>query len=782
MSRSQRVLSNGRHGLAIRNNDSYAAQETPDSPLVDFVRRWWVLLVIGTALGAAGGYVYGKLGPTSYQSLALLQVRADPSSSRPASDGQIAALAFAAEAIAPPVLNRVSQSLQQQGTYILPIDLQLMTQTNKLTVQPVKGSSALTITATYDDPSIAQSLADNLASAVVDDAASQAKAESDNRHKELQDNLDRTHEVLSSAQLYQHEQELQQRLQTQQALLLQLQTTYQQSLQQQVQVALLLRQAQPTTTDVPTPTADQQRQLNNLSATSTQALSAELAMLKDQQNTAQSTMDELDGQLASVRAQLNGLPDPTAATPTPTTAADKSLALDATGKIAGLQDKLNQLRDQQGQELQLEKREHDLQLQSNDLHNQARTLQTQTQQAVLTQQAQDQQRQQQQQQITSQLQVERSHLSLLKATLDTIVPLKDQTDLNNQQQIQLQSVNTQIGDSKSKIDGLNAQQQQLAQSAGTSATTAATVALLQKQLQDTQAATTSVDAQLADAQSQRAALQKTLGPNPTGAIQSLSDQITQLQQQQRAQDLADSKAQTLWTTLKQQEQDLVRQRETARGQLLEAQRQQQQDIQRRTDLSQHDIQAQVAQAPRAAPATNPDSDLMNTSADLRDGLLGQLRDQQQQVTASIADVMAQLDQVHKAQAALPDKMDPVQATIQSTVAAQRLTLLTQELTRLLVAEANGVGPLERFGPAAPATAVAGSTRMLPFGAAAGFGVAAVLAFLVQLVVNARRSRWSRPSGGNGEELPTGRVLARRESPLTSSGIAQGTTEPASGSA
>jgi hypothetical protein len=769
VSRPQRALGSDRHGLALRNGDARAGGESSDSPLVDFVRRWWAVLLVGSVLGAAGGYVYGKLGPTSYQSLALLQVRSDPGSSRPATDAQIAALGFAAQAVAPQVLDHVSQALRQDGTYILSADLQAMTQTNRLTVQPVKGSSALTITATYDDPAVAQSLADNLAAAVVDDAATQARAESDNRHKELQDNIDRTHGVLSSAQLYQHEQDLQQRLQTQQALLLQLQSSYQQSLQQQVQVALLLR-PQPTPTEVPAPNPDQQRQLNSLSATSAQALTAELAMLKGQQDVAQQTIDELDGQLASVRGQLSGLPDPTGATATPV---PRTQPLDPTGKIADLQQQQTQLRDQLGQQTQLEKQEHDVQVQSNDLHNQLRTLQTQSQQAVLTQQTSDQQRQQQQQQATDALQRERDHLGLLKATLDTIVPLKGQTALNDAQLIQLQSVNAQIADSKSKTEGLNAQLQQLQQSASTSVTTTATVALLQKQLQDTQQASKVADAQLADAQSRRAALQKTLGPNPNGTLQTLSDQIAQLQQQQRDQDQSDKQAQTLWTTLKQQEQDLLRQRESARSQLLQAQREQQQDIQRQTDLSQRDIQTQVAQTPRQTAASSGPAgpDLMNTSTDLRDGLQSQLQQQQQQVTASIADVTAQLDLVHSQQAALPDKMDPAQAAVQSNVAAQRLALLTQEYTRLLVAEANGVGPLERFGPAAPATPIASQNRMLPVGVAGGLGLAAVLALLMQLVLNARRNRSTPPptvnGNGNGAAPSGNRYLVRRQGHLAS---------------
>src|SRR5919198_5982098 len=220
VTRSQRALATGNGAVVVRNRYTHVRQA--DSPLGDFIRRWWLLLLIGCLLGTGAGFAYGKYGPIVYQSTALLDVRPDPNSSRPLPDAEVAAVGYAAEGVAPSVLQHVSQSLAKDGTVIGSGDLLSMSQTNKLTVQPVKGSSAITVTATYDDPTTAQALADKLAAVIVDDAAAQARTAAANRRKELQDSLDRTRQQLSNAQLYQREQDLQQRLQGQQALLLQL--------------------------------------------------------------------------------------------------------------------------------------------------------------------------------------------------------------------------------------------------------------------------------------------------------------------------------------------------------------------------------------------------------------------------------------------------------------------------------------------------------------------------------------------------------------------------------
>ena len=77
---------------------SVAASE---APLLDFLRRWWALLLVGTTLGAGVAYLATKAGPTSFQSSALIQVRPDPGSSRPATDAQIAAVGRARERMPP---------------------------------------------------------------------------------------------------------------------------------------------------------------------------------------------------------------------------------------------------------------------------------------------------------------------------------------------------------------------------------------------------------------------------------------------------------------------------------------------------------------------------------------------------------------------------------------------------------------------------------------------------------------------------------------------------------
>lgn len=765
MTRPQRALGSGTRAMLVRNADPVAVPQTGDSPLSAFIRRWWVLLLIGSLLGLGAGYAYSKLGPTSYQSTALLQVRADPSSTRPATDAQIAAIGFATQATAPSVLDHVSQALKQGGFIIGLSDLLTMTQSNKLTAQPIKGSSAITIQASSENAATAQAIADTVAGVAVDDAAGQAQAEADNRTRTVQESIDRARAELQSAQLFQREQDLQQRLQTQQAELIQLQNSFTQTLQQQVQIELLMRQQSAPVAQAPVATADQQRQLSTLSTTAIQALADETAMLNTQQGSTSQTIADIDTQLASVRAQLSTLPDLTAVGDQ--SATQPSQSVDVVARITNLQQQQNQLRDQQGQELLLEKQEHDLQVQANDLHQQLRALQAQIQQTNLTQQTQDRQSQQQQQQLQDLIQSELNRQGLLKATIDAIVPLKGQTDLTNAQQVQLQSANSQLADSRQKLNSLNAQIQQLGQTgSGSATTTAATVQLLQKQLQDAQAASTAADAQFKDAQTHRATLQQALGLNPAGAIQSLGDQIQQLQQRQHDQDTSDKLVQSQWLTLKQQETDLVRQKQAAQSDLLAVQRGLQADIQRQADLGQRDIQTQVAQSGQQAslasvPAPLPVS-LINDAADQRQGLLKQISDQEQQLSITMADLRSQLDEVHRAEAALPTKLDPTQAAVQATVAAQQLGQLSQEYTRLLVLQANGVGPLVRFGSATPAQAAGGQMRMLPLGAAGGLALAAGLAYLLQLLLHVR-SRRAIPAAGDDGASSAGQLRWPRAS-------------------
>lgn len=773
MIRRQRSLGNGKRTLSVRSD--YVQTSTGDSPVADFVVRWWPLLLVGGLLGLGGAYAYGKLGPASYQSSALVQVRADPSSNRPATDSQIAAIGIAAAAVAPPVLDRMSQALKSDGINLGPTDLVDMSLSNKLTVAPIKGSSAITVAATYENPATAQAIADKAAAVIVDDAANQARNDANARQTELQTNLDQARADLSGAQLFQREQDLQQRLQTQQTLLLQLQSSYQQSLQQQVQVALLMQQAQtPQGPQTPVPTADQQRQLNSLSTTAAQALATELANLKTQQDTAQQSIDEIDAQLGSVTKQLSLLPDPTA-TANPASGGTPG-ALDITGKIASLQQQQDQLRDQLGQQQVLEKSVSDLTKQRDDLRAQIRTLQSQIQQATGSQQTQVQQRQQQQQQIQQQIQREQGQQGMIKAQIDTIVPLKNQPDLTNEQQARLQALNMDVSNSKIRIQQLNDQLQVLSQSGTSTAATDDTVKLFQKQLVDIQAAEVGVEKQLKDAQDSSAALQQAIGPNSASTLQTLGNQILQQQQAQRNLDATDKQNQTQRATLVQQQQDLQRQKDAARAQLLQIQRQQQQDIQQQAQLGQHDIQAQVVQngsASNTAANAGIPAGLMDQSTGLRDDLVTQMSQQEQQVRGAIAGLQAQLDDVHAAQAALPVKLDGAQAAAQVIASSQRISVLSQELTRLLVSGASGDGPLQRLGPAAPAIPAGGGLRLLPLGAAAGVAVGCVLAYLLHLLSRARRTRTPRPwSGASSRALPAGRPapLARQGAQLASSRV------------
>jgi uncharacterized protein involved in exopolysaccharide biosynthesis len=358
-----------------------AARVEPESPLAGFVGRWWPLLLIGSLLGLGAGFAYGKLGPAVYQSSALFQVRPDPNSTRPAPDAQVTAIGYAAQALSPAGLEHVSQALQQDGITLGSSELLSMSQSNRLTVQPIKGSSAIVVTAVTDDPTVALRVADRVASVVVDDAANQARAASQNRRRELQDNIDRAREQLVNAQLYQREQDLEQRLQQQRPLLLQLQGSYQQTLQQQLQLELAARPPDANASDTPAPTPEQARQLSSLSATATGAVSSELAMLKSQAASAEAAIADLDSQLGSVHDQLSALPDPA-----PTgTSQQATPALDLTGKISALQDQQARIKDQQGQMQVLDKRVHDLQTQRDDLRAEARGLQGQIQQTTLNQ-------------------------------------------------------------------------------------------------------------------------------------------------------------------------------------------------------------------------------------------------------------------------------------------------------------------------------------------------------------------------------------------------------------
>lgn len=215
----------------------------PDrDPLMDFVSRWWWLLVIGVVLGASGAVAYAQYGPGSYSSTSLVQVQAqtenDPTAK--ADQARSATANYAAEASSTRVFALVSDAT---GGEFKTADLSQMERNGTIAIKAMNNANFVTIKVTHSDPELARYLADTIATVIVDDINVRSQTERDQRSVQLSDQIAFTREQLASAELFNREVELESQISDQRSSLLSLQASYQQELARQAEATSALPEA-----------------------------------------------------------------------------------------------------------------------------------------------------------------------------------------------------------------------------------------------------------------------------------------------------------------------------------------------------------------------------------------------------------------------------------------------------------------------------------------------------------------------------------------------------------
>lgn len=212
-----------------------SAAPTQD-PYLAFALRWWWLLIIGGILGLGGGFAYARYGPIPYTSVAQVQVPPQTTTNPNANSGQAADATanYSTEATTSQMFTLVSQELA--GTLdISASELLIMQQQGELVIKPVKGTNFITITVTGSDRERARLLADTIAVVFVRAVNDRAAALIDARQQLLEGQIDLTGQRYLTSRLNQRQDELHKELTDQRAILLQLQSSYQQEMQRQAE-------------------------------------------------------------------------------------------------------------------------------------------------------------------------------------------------------------------------------------------------------------------------------------------------------------------------------------------------------------------------------------------------------------------------------------------------------------------------------------------------------------------------------------------------------------------
>lgn len=265
---------------AIRAGDAGA----PDrDPLMEFVSRWWWLLVLGVVVGATVAVAYAQYGPDTYSSTSLVQIQAqtenDPTAK--AEQARSATANYAAEASSPRILGLVSDATGDEFTAA---ELSRMDRNGMILVQSMRNANFITIKVSHSDPNTARFLADTFAAVVVDDINARARVERDQRSAQLGEQIEFARQQLASAELFKLETDLELQVRDQRSQLLSLQASYQQELARQAETA-------------------------TRSSELTSIYGAYLAVVESQIGEVESTIASLNANLDEVRAAIDTLPD-----------------------------------------------------------------------------------------------------------------------------------------------------------------------------------------------------------------------------------------------------------------------------------------------------------------------------------------------------------------------------------------------------------------------------------------------------------------------------------------
>ncbi len=291
--------------MSVERRDNYwlsefETQPPARDPFMAFALRWWWLLLIGAILGSVGAFAYLKYGPKSYETAALVQVL-PPSNSDPTQDNREGARAvsgYAAEASSSRMFELVSAALGAK-VGVSASKLSTMMDDGLIEIKSVKNSNLVSIAVSDPDPQRAELLANTIAAVFVKDVNARAVARLQARMKQLDQQIQTTRDRLTTAQLQGREDSLKEDLADQRTLLLQLQLSYQQELQNQANLARIASEAEKPSAPQP--------QLGQLQ-------SEWQRIVNEQIKDVQGNISDLNTELADVRKRLAQLPssaDPT---------------------------------------------------------------------------------------------------------------------------------------------------------------------------------------------------------------------------------------------------------------------------------------------------------------------------------------------------------------------------------------------------------------------------------------------------------------------------------------
>ncbi len=313
--------------LVYRGGGGARRQPRPsetDTQYVQFVRRWWWLLLIGAVLGTAGSFAYLKYGPTSYQSVSTVAVSEDAlraqtvvsgSDKRPPKINLVAG-SYAAQTMSPQILELVGQALPNRPE-LTPAVLESMAASKAIFSKAQAGTNQFNITVTAGEPGLAKTLANTIASVTIKSASDQAQRYAADRQRQLELQMDSARQQLGPGdqwdKLDQTSQRLEDQLQGQKDKLFQLQSQYNLFLLQKAQDASIARnaagdQGHASSGDQGRLSPEQQNEVQSLIQAASQTHRDSLQVIDSRRQDTEQAIADVSDRLGAANDALAALP------------------------------------------------------------------------------------------------------------------------------------------------------------------------------------------------------------------------------------------------------------------------------------------------------------------------------------------------------------------------------------------------------------------------------------------------------------------------------------------